>query len=448
MSISGKTLFHLTQTLRRSKAYDLYRENERTPFEKREVLQKSQWDQLKRILRNAQENVPYYTEMFSHLGITAEDIRSPADFSALPLLTKEVLQTRGDDLISRRVDRQSLIKHSSGGSTGVPVSFYHDRAVIDASDAAVYRYLHHAGWRPGDWIGFFLGFTKRMYELPRWNFELRQRLRRMYQFDAHKASEEEMEKWFRTYSRLKPKVAHGFPSTIARFAGFVKESGRTLPAVSGVCTTAEALLPQQRALIEEVLGGKVYDCYGSSEVRNIATECDRGRMHVNTDYVYLEQQSSDAGAQPLIVTSLKSFSMPFIRYLNLDEGMLLDGTCDCGRGFPLMHLEIGRTNDHFRFPGGEVVHGLTLTHQFYGSEGVASFQYHQTALHAVSLYVVPGPGSEEGRSAAISKAVAKLQSLSREPLTIDVQLVKEIPRTLAGKHRFTRSDVAIEASGG
>ena len=116
--------------------------------------------------------------------------------------------------------------------------------------------------------------------------------------------------------------------------------------------------------------------------------------------------------------------------------------------FPLMHLEIGRTNDHFRFPGGEVVHGLTLTHQFYGSEGVASFQYHQTALHAVSLYVVPGPGSEEGRSAAISKAVAKLQSLSREPLTIDVQLVKEIPRTLAGKHRFTRSDVAIEASGG
>lgn len=441
MSLTGKSLFLITQLLRRSEAYSLFKRDKDLPQVDIETAKAQQWASLTKLLKHCEEQVPYYQEMFRSLGATANDIRTPQDFSRLPILTKQILQTRGSELLSNSVTPEMLIKHSSGGSTGVPVSFFHDRSVLDASDAAVYRYLHRAGWSPGDWVAFFLGFTKRVYSIPKWNFVLRQHLRRMYQFDAHRASEAEMSAWFRTYKRIKPKVAHGFPSTMARFAEYVKANRLSLPAVSGVCTTAESLLPQQRAVIEEVFGGKVFDCYGSSEVRNIATECEHGSMHVNTDYVYLEQASLDGRDNALIVTSLKSYAMPFIRYQNMDEGQLLEGECSCGSGFPLMKLQIGRLNDYFRFPGGEIVHGLTLTHQFYGAEGVASFQFHQTALDEINLYVVPGPGSVSSRQAAITRAVDKLQSLSSKPITVNVRVVENIPATLAGKHRFTRSDL-------
>jgi phenylacetate-CoA ligase len=99
--------------------------------------------------------------------------------------------------------------------------------------------------------------------------------------------------------------------------------------VRGVFTTAEKLFPQQREVIEAVFGCRVFDCYGSSEVQNIATECPRGRMHINADYVVVEtdgRERAGDGSAPLLVTSLRNYAMPFLRYRNEDHGALVDGT--------------------------------------------------------------------------------------------------------------------------
>jgi phenylacetate-CoA ligase len=256
-----------------------------------------------------------------------------------------------------------------------------------------------------------------------------------------------MEQWLGRWPTLGATVAHGYASTIARFAEFIESTGRRVGALRGVFTTAEKLYAPQREVIERVFGCHAYDCYGSSEVQNIAAECPRGRMHVNADYVVLESDGAPGASSPLLVTSLWNYAMPFIRYRNEDCGELIDGACDCGNNFPLMRLNVARVSDNFVMPDGRVVHGEFFTHLMYGSEGITTFQFHQTAPDHITLWVVPsGERWKDARTRTLSNAVAQIRALTNEPVTVEVRETDTIPLSSAGKHRFTRSDVAAPAA--
>jgi phenylacetate-CoA ligase len=389
--------------------------------------------------------------MFRNLGITSRDIRSFSDFARLPILTKDVVRQRLNELVRNDVPLSSLEPHFSGGSTGVPLKFYRSRKYMAASDAGTYRNLQQCGWRPGDMTAFFWGSTDKLDRMPRWKFELRQHLRRSYLFDSFRSGEAEMATWARRMSSLRPTVILGYASTIARFATFLESSHLQPPPIRGVFTTAEKLYQPQRDAIERVFQCHVLDCYGSSEVQNIAAECPQGKMHICADYVVLEEEKLDDrqsnAPRPFLLTSLKNWSMPFIRYRNEDCGSLSPELCSCGNNFPLMRLEIARTSDNFIFPDGRVVHGEYFTHLMYGTDGIANFQFHQTALDRITLLVVPGPGDPQVRQRQIQHAVDHIQSLCpAHPIHVEVKELNSIPLSSAGKHRFTRSDVNSPAS--
>jgi phenylacetate-CoA ligase len=433
-----------TQRLRRSKTLDILREIERTPFQSPEAVEVDQLRRLTTLLAHAEKKVPYYRELFRTVGVHSNDIRTLADFARLPILTKDVVRERWRELVREDVPLEQLQPHYSGGSTGVPLRFFRERAYMDASDAGTYRNYLQSGWRPGEMIAFFWGGTERLDKMSRAEFELRQWARRMYQLDPFHSGPEDMERWLRRWPSLNATIASGYASTIARFAEFIEATGRRVPALRGVFTTAEKLYPPQRAVISRVFGCRVYDSYGSSEVQNIAAECPHGRMHVNADYVVLEADRTVPPlgmASPLIVTSLWNYAMPFIRYRNEDCAALLDGRCDCGNSFPLMTLEVARVSDNFVMPDGRVVHGEFFTHLMYGSRGIRSFQFHQTAPDRITIWVVPDGDAQAERTRTLSAAVEQIRALTPAALTIDIRESDAIPLSRAGKHRFTRSDV-------
>jgi phenylacetate-CoA ligase len=385
--------------------------------------------------------VPYYRRRFAEQGILSGDIRSLEDFAKLPVLTKTDVAECADEMVTEGIPPETLLTHNSGGSTGVPLRFYRDMEYVAASEAGTYRNMLQCGWQPGEMIGFFWGWNDRLSAMTRPEFLLRQYVRRMYQFDPFRSGADDMVQWWRTWRWLRPRVALGYASTIARFARFLQDGGLRPAPLRGVFTTAEKLFPQQRALLEDVFQCRVYDCYGSSEVQNIATECSRGSMHINADYAVVEmarEERAEDGSAPLLVTSLKNFAMPFLRYRNEDRGSLADGSCDCGNGFPLMHLNVARVSDNFTFPNGRVVHGEFFTHLLYGSEGVDSFQFHQVSLDRIILRYVPAPGDP---TKSLESAVAQVETLAPGMVTVDIEPVSAIALSSAGKHRFTRSDV-------
>jgi phenylacetate-CoA ligase len=440
----GRLLLSLTCRLRGFDTLKQLAEIENAPFVSPEIVREDQFRQLSALLSHTENHVPYYREMFRGLRITSRDIRSFSDFAQLPILTKDIIRERGQDLVSNDVPLETLEPHFSGGSTGVPLKFYRSRKYMAASDAGTYRNLMQCGWRPGEMIAFFWGGTDKLERMPRWEFELRQHIRRSYLFDPFRSGEAEMEVWAQRMRSLKPAVILGYASTIARFAGFLESKKQPALPLRGIFATAEKLYQPQREVIERVFGCSVFDCYGSSEVQNISAECSQGKMHINTDFVVLEEGApDDDGPRPFLLTSLKNWSMPFIRYRNEDCGYLSSEHCFCGNNFPLMRLKIARSSDNFIFPDGRVVHGEYFTHLMYGSEGIANFQFHQTATDEIALMIVSGHGDSQARERQIRNAIDHIQSLSpRHPIRVDVQEVDVIPLSSAGKHRFTRSDVS------
>lgn len=453
----GRMLLSLTCRLR---GFDTLRQLEQiksAPFASAQQVRENQFRTLSTLLAHAEIHVPYYREMFRGLGITARDIQNFNDFSRLPVLTKDIVRERGRDLVREDVALETLSAHFSGGSTGVPLKFYRSLEYMAASDAGMYRNLQQCGWQPGEMIAFFWGSSDKLDRMPRWEFELRQVVRRSYLFDPFRSGDQEMAAWARRMRSLRPRVILGYASTIARFSAFLDADQQTPPPVRGVFTTAEKLYRPQREIIERVFHCHAFDCYGSSEVQNISAECPQGRMHVNADFVVLEeecandepdkQESGGSSPRPFLLTSLQNWSMPFIRYRNEDCGYLSDELCSCGNNFPLMRLEIARTSDNFLLPGGRVVHGEYFTHLMYGSEGIANFQFHQTAIDEIILLIVPGPGEPQARRQQIQKAVDHVRGLCPSyPIRIDAREVDSIPLSSAGKHRFTRSDVSAERS--
>jgi hypothetical protein len=161
----------------------LLQQIEREPFVPKAEVQANQLRRLSELLAHAEKHVPYYREFFRSLNITSDDIRSLKDLAQLPILTKDIVRERWRDLVREDVPLEKLSRHHSGGSTGVPLTFYRERMYMDASEAGTYRNFMQCGWRPGEMIAFFWGSNERLQQMSKTEFELRQRLRRMYQFD-------------------------------------------------------------------------------------------------------------------------------------------------------------------------------------------------------------------------------------------------------------------------
>ncbi|MFZ0685062.1 MAG: hypothetical protein WAM89_05920 [Terriglobales bacterium] len=443
----GRALLSLTCRLRGFNTLDVLREIEGAPFRCADEVREQQFRDLRKLLAHAETRVPYYRNLFRSLGTSSEQIRTWSDFAQLPILTKDLIREHQRDLIREDVPLEKLSPHFSGGSTGIPLKFFRSSDYMVASDAGTYRNLMQCGWRPGEMIAFFWGGNDKLYAMSRVEFELRQFARRSYQFDPFYSGEAEMAGWVKSFGRVRPRVILGYASTIARFAAFLDGQGKTIDRIKGVFTTAEKLYQPQREVLERVFQCKVFDCYGSSEVQNIAAECPKGKMHINADFVALEEDKvAGNGPRPFLMTSLRNFSMPFIRYRNEDGGYLSDEVCTCGNHFPLMRLEIARTSDNFIFPDGRVVHGEFFTHLMYGSDGIVTFQFHQTAPDKIILSIVPGPTDPKGREEKIRESIRQIQAICpSHTIQVEVREVAEIPLSAAGKYRFTRSDVTSAA---
>jgi phenylacetate-CoA ligase len=447
MSAFGRLLMETGQVLRRSRSLNILREIDANACRSREKIVEDQFQRLSWLLTDAETHVPYYRDMFRQIGIKSSDIRNFNDFSLLPILTKSIIKERGKDLVRQDLQNAKLRKSHSGGSTGVPLTFYHGPDYDDFAEAITFRQLSQCGWRIGDTIAYVWGGSDRFHSMPHWRRELTQTFRRRFQFDPFYSGDKDLGLWWKKWQRVKPVAVFGYASTIARFAAYIKaKGGYTSSSVKGVFTTAEKLYYPQRQAISRIFGCSVYDCYGSSEIRGIAAECSKGRMHVNADSVVLEVDRSGAAPgeiAPFIATSLRNAAMPFIRYRNEDCGRLLTETCDCGNNFPLMDLDIARITDNFIMPTGQVVHGEFFTHLMYGSTGIDSFQFHQVAADSIVLWIVPSSRRADDRDQYLRNVVNKIRALDpTSNINVEVRMTEAIPLSPAGKHRFVRSEVA------
>lgn len=415
-------------------------ESERWP---RDRLLELQNRRLRRIVRHAYDNSPFYRRSFDEAGVAVPDIRTIEDLPKLPILTKEAVRANGDSLLTSRPRRGWLEGHTSG-TTGSPLAVWYDRRTCVETNAVDARHKRWAGLRDGEWIGLFLGrvvvpIGRRKPPYWRINHALRQ-----VWFSSFHLSDESLPQIVEEIKKRSLRVLEGYPSTLFVVADHLRHRGETLP-LRAVITSSETLHRVQRETIERAFRCPLFDFYAMAERTVFAGECEfHEGKHVAEEYGVLE--IVDANGEPVaagdmgyvVGTSLHNTAMPMLRYRMSDVTSLLTDPCPCGRTLMRMSDVSTKAEDIVVTPDGRWISPSVLTHPFKPLHSVTRSQIVQLQPDHVVVKIVPDgefPPSE--RRQLLESLTARL---GRE-VRIDIEVVDDIPRDPSGKFRWVVSRI-------
>jgi phenylacetate-CoA ligase len=412
-------------------------------------LEKSQWlsaaeleamqlQSLRDLLVHAQTNVPYYKELFGKIGFDGRDVRRRSDIGGIPLLTKEIIRERYDDLIAPEHRGKNIIKGTSG-STGVPLKF---ELSLDSNawrEAMKIRGYRWAGFRLGGKTFHYWGQAKPPTGMAGAKIRLDRAVRRDIFVDSMQSDEASMRRAVELLRKTRPNCLVVYTQSCALWARFILEHNlRDWPDIPVICG-AEAVLPQDRTVLERAFGRGIFETYGSREVMLMAAECDAHEgMHLAEENVLLEVVKNGAPLGPgesgeVAVTDLHNYGFPFIRYVNGDLATMGDAhVCPCGRGLRKLKAVDGRRADTLHDKEGKPIPGLVFHVLMANSKDVVSqFQAIQKKDGSVTLKIVRG---QEWDPTAFNGSVSRIEGYLRG-LPLQIEECREIPVMPNGKRR-------------
>lgn len=438
MSIA-KRIFFILEALREEPVFECLEELEKNQWLTRSEINELQWEALMRLLRHVHTNVPYYRNLFDSLHIRPSDIKSLEDFRRIPVLTKKCLRENLHQMLA--VERnERLYSATTSGTTGLPLTFYKDRRSMGYSLAAMYR-----GHR---WYGLDVGAKEAMLWSVPMNWTARVKtgfkdilLNRFREKECNICNENLLH-FSRLMKKKRPDYLTGFSSLVYPFAIFLREQeiDGKLFGLKMVKFTGETIFDYQRKFIKSVFGCPLASEYGSGETGVIAFDCPEGGLHLMSDCVYVEfldeslRPASPGKRARIIVTNLRDYSMPLLRYELGDMAVASERTCDCGRGLPLMKSVEGRICDYIVTSDGEKIHGCVFYYSVKDliEKGFAVKQWraYQTAVNELKIVIVKGPDFSDK---ALRHMTRSLHQHLGSGMNIHYEFVSDIPRERSGK---------------
>lgn len=423
---------------------------ERSQWFSQDELVRYQDQRLRQIVDQAYHRVPYYQDLFRRFKLRPDDIRTVADLSKLPLLSKAAL--RKDFLRLQATDQRRhharLVRTS--GTSGEPLRFLVDKP------ANVLEFVYY--WRHWSWTGYRLGC--RFAELTSHYF-LRNESTAGQLFcvqpfigrlllNSLSIAPDHAPSYASALRTHRSQFLKGIASALYYLALFFREAGIRDICLKGVFSTGEMLLRRQRETIEEVFHCRVLDSYGHMERTVAVSECPAGGLHINPEYGILEAvgirpcKTSDRAGRAytakIVGTSLHNFAMPLLRY-EVGDVAEFDGSpkaCPCGRAMPRVRRINGRQEDVILTPDGRAV--TTLFIVFDKVPGVAQGQIIQEEPSRLRVRVVRAPGytgqSEGELVACLRRFVGPVMHLDLEYVSRDA-----LRRDTVGKFRTVISRI-------
>jgi phenylacetate-CoA ligase len=374
-------------------------------------------------------------------------VNSLDDLQRLPILTKSDIQQNVESLRASNYYSDMLVANKTGGSTGKPLHFYHDKDRIFSRQAATFRHNRWAGWDIGMKTASLWGHRSDLAEFETWKIKTRNFLiDRLTILDTSSITGEKLVEFHRQLKKVRPEIYIAYANAIYLFARFLKEKGISdYHRPHSIITSAEVLEESQRQLIESVFECKVFDRYGSRETSVIASECDcHSGLHIGAEGFIVEFIKNDKPAAPgelgkIIITDLLNYGMPFIRYQIEDVGASSDKLCECGRGLPLMKMAAGRVTDFLVTPDGKIISGAALTiYLIVNTPGVAQAQLIQENVNEIIIKIVKGEKFGEDSIKFLNNEIPRFFG---NGVKYNLEFVDSIPVESSGKYRFSISKI-------
>jgi phenylacetate-CoA ligase len=438
------------------RAFDRLVENE---FADPDALAATTAANLRQVVAQALEAVPYYIRLFRRLKLTAADIASPADLPRLPVMGKRQLARNRAGLRARALPEGDRVEgwFASSGTTGQPTKVLHS-----ALSNVMFTYLaqRQYRWARMDPMGK-LAAIRLAAHLPADNrgrpLADGESGGRDYWRYAGTFFETGPMVWFNVTNPVEAQLAwleaqapdylQSYSESLEHLA-FACEGHWPAPGIRKMQAVSEQLSPAMRRRIESTTGAEVVQNYGLNEIGLAAAQCAAGNYHVHVEHCIAEVVD-DAGAPcapgvagRLVLTALKNPAMPLMRYDSGDMARAVAGPCPCGRTLPAFTDLVGRYSRIAFLPPGTLplVGALRAALEELppaAVRGLRQFQIHQFRdrgfeLRLLTVGALP-PGLAETLTAAWRAA-------GGEPFPLGIVRVESIARSPGGKFQDFTSD--------
>lgn len=325
----------------------------------REQITKWQTEGLIRTVKHAYENSAYYRKKMDDHGVKPEDIKSLADITKLPFISKDDLREAYPYGLLCMPLRDCVRIQSTSGTTGRRVIAFYTQHDIDIWDMTCARAIVAAGGSPDDVVQVCYG-----YGLFTGGPGLNGGSHMLGSLTLPMSSGS-TDRQIQFMQDLGSTILCCTPSYAAYIGETIVERGLqdTIKLKAGIFG-AEAWSEEMRRDIEKNLRIKAYDIYGLTELEGpgVSYECsDQHGMHICEDQFIAEiidpntgEVLPDGEKGELVFTSLNKQAFPMVRYRTRDICILSHEKCPCGRTHVRMSKPMGRSDDMLIIKGVNV----------------------------------------------------------------------------------------------
>lgn len=361
------------------------------------------------IVRYAAETVPYYQDLFRRERIDVRDIKTAADLARLPLIEKQLLREQPEYFRSQSRLGQTAIPLKTSGSTGVPLTIYHDRYDFLNNAAARQRgeiALREALGGLRNFKTVSIGFSESMI------VKVRSIVSQSAFVPGKKGNVplsflDPLDQVLTQLNQLRPDVLQSYGSYLELLYGSVAARKIPLHRPRLIMYNSDSLSEKARELIRANYGIPILSIYGTVETLNIGFSCIAQQgIHVNDDRTHvriINAEGREAGREEpgeVIVSNLVNRGTVLLNYRLGDLAALTTDRCECGRTLPrLLDLE-GRVEDILQLPSGRFVHPRAVWRILRPRNDVVQYQLIQTAPGSFELHLAMTDQSKFAKSAA------------------------------------------------
>lgn len=415
-----------------------------SPTQKREL----DWEECKKIVAFAYQNIPYYTRKYNAVGFRPELLQSLEDWNLIPILEKHEIRNHSEEFLLPGVKEKYLLHTTTGGSTGTPLHLFKDkRTRFESIHWRALTWYHCAPWSNVGIVNRRVPLTAKDRFINRF---LWWPTKRCY-LDASKVSDTSMERFLEEVNKLRIVYLTGYCGCLEHLADYALAKGIKTPYLKMVWTTTSPLRPDVRNRMEKAFGCPIMDQYGSCEMVNIAVQKPgEDTLTVNSDYVHLDIVDEkgktierEGRNGDILITDLKTTVFPLIKYRLGDRACWVCEPFSSSDGFPKISPVQGRITDAVCFPDGGFIDGAYLTTicDSY-SDTVSSYQIVQEESYDIYIKFVLKNGKKPD-DPAVEAICQDLQKKVDGRCQIHRSFCAFIPDD-RGKRRYVISKIALQ----
>ena len=314
-------------------------------------LQRMQYKLLKSLVYRLYSFSSFYHDRMKEQNVHPDDIRELSDVRKLPFMFKRDLRDNYPDRIFTATQDELVRYHVSSGTTGKPTVVGYTQNDLNAWTTSLARGLTSLGLGRGDVIqvsygyGLFTGGLGMHYGAERIGATVLP------------TSVGNTERQIELMQDLGATAIACTPSYLLHIGEVAEKMGvniKTDTKLRAGILGAEPWTEGMRNRIQDWLGIKAYDIYGTSELSGpMFTECSEQKgFHIWSDLALVEvidpktEEPLEAGEKgELTITILQKEALPMIRYRIGDISSMDEDVCPCGRTHPRVQRIQGRVDD-------------------------------------------------------------------------------------------------------